>query len=81
MSEDARIHDSSPAARQLAERVFAIYERQIEHLAACLRTLDRARSQLLTSCPAPSEDFSDELTRCIHSLYELTNRVRAQPAE
>ena len=62
------------------ESWYAISERQLEQLAACLRIIDRARNRL-AAVDSATADIAEEMTKCSRSLYELTSHVRGQPLD
>jgi hypothetical protein len=70
----------TPEARLRTESWYAISERQLEQLATCLRIMDRARNRL-AAVESTTADITEDLTKCIHSLYELTSHVRGQPLD
>lgn len=58
----------------MADRMFKITEDQREHVATCLRYIDRARKDLEAKGPG-NEAICTELRNCADGIFHLMNNL------
>jgi hypothetical protein len=59
----------------MSEHAFKLTHQQREHVAKCLRFIDRARANLTAKGPG-NEAICDDLATCTNVIYQLMNRRR-----